>query len=72
MPKAAENETSPPAPSTEPANSQDVDEMIAEAKAVEALFERMLRRPLNIASAVTAYFSPRAGRAKPDSEGSGD
>ena len=72
MSKAAENDTSPAAQSTEPAISQDVDEMIAEAKAVDAHFERWRHRSLSFASAVAAYFTPRAGRAKSDSESSSD
>jgi hypothetical protein len=72
MSKAAENDTLLPAQSAEPAVSQDVDEMIAEAKAVDAHFERARHRALNFASAVAAYLLPRPDGPKADLDRSGD
>jgi hypothetical protein len=40
--------------------SQEIDTMMAEAKAVDALFERMSRARFGLATAVAAYFSPPA------------
>jgi hypothetical protein len=46
--------------------------MIAEAKAVDAHFERVRYRPLNFASVVAAYLLPRADVPKADMDQSGD
>jgi len=72
MSKAAENTTLLPVQSADPAASQDVDGMIAEAKAVDAHFERMRYRPLNFAFVVTAYLLPRADLPKADLDRSSD
>lgn len=44
----------------------DISAMLAEAAAVDALFERMRRGPLQFASVVTAYLSLPDKDAKSD------
>jgi hypothetical protein len=44
----------------------DINAMLAEAAAVDALFERLRCEPLHFASVVTAYFSPPGKDDKSD------
>lgn len=66
MGKTEEAATAFPDRTCETLTREDISAMLAEAAAVDALFERMRSGPLHFASVVTAYLSPPDKDAKSD------
>jgi hypothetical protein len=66
MRKNEEATTAFPDQTWEPVATEDIAAMLAEAAAVDALFERMRRGPFHCASLVCAFLSPPDKDVKSD------
>jgi len=66
MRKSEEATTVFPDQTCEPVAPEDIAAMLAEAAALDALFDRMRRGPFHCASLVSAFLSPSDKGAKSD------
>jgi hypothetical protein len=68
MPKVAEADVAVRPASIVDSTPQEIDAMMAEAYAVDALFRRMSRGPFTIALAISTYLSQPEAAAKPEAK----